>query len=695
MYSNNIENDKEFALFYNKMINKLFDFYAYKLKNDSYIDQLKDTYFLAFNEVLNKYSFEKASKIHYIEDKPGYDILPKEIREIIQPHFTIRDKNRFGKIAKKIGQDFRKKIVQHLQDVEVIEHKKLWEWFPHFFESIVLIEDHLEINFDDLSAIIRKSEIIVCKSINIDLIQEGQHIFTLNNVSHKIDSNQAIKIYVSHTKTTTNLGLMASIMHDFMVSILGRELHKIRILLKDFYTQGDVMAFLNNHEISTYRIEEIKQKVGGKSFSKVQIFWSNILISKGFSDFSNYFDADGIKYSNLFADLNINKETHLDSVCAIVNYDNLNEIKNIRPLTTIFKESNCNIFEYNKVAVYKIDFSEYHKRTFEGLKVRYKNLVEKGVYSDLANKNQQAQMQFQNILDEYSHIALNISSPIMDFDVEGGLQNILSKKYDYIDFNNWDIPKSEINEIFRKNEIAFKKLIDVDARSFIDDFLLLNSNRSLLYFDNNIDKLITLFKDYVEANKPHSTNNNYQPFDLSQYLNPDDLEIEEIETSSSGEIRGTNKGKGTGGKRINGGKTGENLELIGIVGEKSVYDKLIRDNFNVQWISLNSKKCGHNPEGSDEHNCDMKFVDINNEIHYVEVKAKISDEKHFFISKDEYAKAILHKNNYHLFLVLHALEPKKRRILDIGNIFILDNNNDLFNNNKFTAVFRQLEITFC
>ncbi|MES2418969.1 MAG: DUF3883 domain-containing protein [Bacteroidota bacterium] len=694
-YSNNIENDKEFTLFYNKMINKLFDFYAYKLKYADYIDQLKETYFLAFNEVKNKYSFEKASKIHYIEDKSGYDILPKEIREIIQPHFTLRDKNRFGKIAKKIGLDFRKKIVQHLQDVEVLEHKKLWDWFPYFFESIVLIEDHLETNFDDLATIIKKAEIIICKSINIDLIQDGKHIFTLNDVSHKIDSNQTVKIYISHLGTTTNFGLMASVMHDFMVSVLGRELHKIRILLKDFYRQGDVTAFLNNHEISTDRIEEIKQKVGGKSFSKVQIFWSNILISKGFSDFSNYFVADDIKYSNLFEDLSLNKERDLESLCALINYENLNEIRNITPLSTIFNELNCNVVDYNKVAVYRIDFSDYHKRTFEGLKIRYKNLIEKGVYLNLLSKNQQAQMQFQNILDDYSRIVLNISFPIIGFNVEGELQNILCKKYDYIDFKNWEIPKSELNEIFKKNEIAFKKLIDNDLRSYVDDFLLLNSNRSLLYFENNIDKLSSLFKDYVQVNKTSSTTNPYQPFDLNQYRNSDDLEIEEIETNSSGEIRGTSKGRGIGGKRINGGKIGENLELIGIVGEKSVYDKLVKDNFNIEWISLNAKKCGHNPEGSDEHNCDMRFVDTNNEIHYVEVKAKSNDEKHFFISRDEYAKAILHKDNYHLYLVLYALEPKKRRILDIGNIFLLDNNNDLFNNNKFTAVFRQLEITFC
>lgn len=188
-------------------------------------------------------------------------------------------------------------------------------------------------------------------------------------------------------------------------------------------------------------------------------------------------------------------------------------------------------------------------------------------------------------------------------------------------------------------------------------------------------------------------NNTNEPYDLSAYLNSPDLKIEDVDTNStaSGEKK---PHKGPSGRRINGGKIGENTELIGIVGEKSVYDELFKIYSNVEWISLNAKKCGHFPEGSDEHNCDIRYVDENNEVHYVEVKSKSNDEKHFFISKEEYAKAILNKKNYHLYIVLFTLENKKRRILHLGNIFLLDDNGSLFNNNKFTAEFKQLEITF-
>ena len=83
----------------------------------------------------------------------------------------------------------------------------------------------------------------------------------------------------------------------------------------------------------------------------------------------------------------------------------------------------------------------------------------------------------------------------------------------------------------------------------------------------------------------------------------------------------------------------------------------------------------------------------NNDV--LEVKGKIDDQKHFYISYPEYLKAINEKEYHHLYLVLNTLNNSQRRILHLGNIFIQNNiPEDLFRNSKFSANFGNLEIRF-
>ena len=88
------------------------------------------------------------------------------------------------------------------------------------------------------------------------------------------------------------------------------------------------------------------------------------------------------------------------------------------------------------------------------------------------------------------------------------------------------------------------------------------------------------------------------------------------------------------------------------------------------------------------------YVDENNQKHYIEVKSNTADQKHFFVSFPEFDKSIHEGEYYHFFVVLYVFDNEKREILDLGNIFNLDENSDVFNNKKFTANFNSLEITF-
>ncbi|WP_140363932.1 hypothetical protein, partial [Vibrio parahaemolyticus] len=76
--------------------------------------QLANSKFLAVNAITKTREWQNASEIYYIDDKLSYELLPEKIKEKVQPHFTNRDKNTFGIIAKEIGKQFSNQISKEL-----------------------------------------------------------------------------------------------------------------------------------------------------------------------------------------------------------------------------------------------------------------------------------------------------------------------------------------------------------------------------------------------------------------------------------------------------------------------------------------------------------------------------------------------------------------------------------------------------
>lgn len=699
MYNEKHEIDKEFFSFYNKILSKLFDLFNYPTFNKDKINQLKDTVFLGINEVDKTFEWKTANQIFYIEDKPSYEILPQEIKKIIQPHFTNRNKNKFGQIAKRIGLDFKQIIKQEVTNVNVIGESKFCDWIPFVSESLSFVECLLEISLDEYLNEIKEISTKKCSNFSILIYKDSNVITTLDNVLFKIQYDGEFVLYVKDIVNTKKNILFANILYDLLTEILGRDLSRIRLLLIDFFSQEDKISFLDKYEVPSDRIEEIKSILTGFTLTKQQLFYLPILDFKKATNKLDYFKEGIVDLRQVASLFKINYDSLLE-INNNINFNLIYSIANIDFLNSLLHILNITIEEYNIKAEVKIDFRQYYLSQIEGIKQKNKLLFAEMLYNKLIKLNTIEKSKFQDTLDFY------INRPIVEFntyllliDIEDEFIKGFNSIYPELIITRADFNKeitSSYLELYKQNESTFKNGISnlKYYEKIVDDFLSINTNRSLLYFENTLTELIESFKTLYESTNFESFESNGSSINLSQYVNANNLEIKKETTSNVEKNNTITNNKKSSGSRVDGSKQNPKANLIGIVAEKSVYEILVSKYNSTEWVSKNAAKAGVNPEGSDSFGCDITYVNENNQIQYIEVKGKIDNHNHFYISYPEYCKAIKEKENYRIILVKFALDNSKREIIDLGNIFLLDEHSDLFNNDRFTANFNSIEIIF-
>ena len=268
-----------------------------------------------------------------------------------------------------------------------------------------------------------------------------------------------------------------------------------------------------------------------------------------------------------------------------------------------------------------------------------------------------------------------------------------------------ELPDVDFAAIFDTNLGKIKQQLSIQKLNLsqLDIFNAYNNNRSLIYFDQHLI-YINKYKNWL-AGKTTITSGSAAAGSsdpLSGYFNPVGMVIKNSKTTHTGKAPafgsggGGNGGGGSGsGKRVDGGASSDTKDLIGLVAEKMVYEQLIKDNFqSVTWVSKNAAKAKVNPEGTDDYGYDIGYIDSLGKDHFIEVKGKGDDVKHFFITSPEFRRAVDEKDFYHVVFVPFALDNSHREMHDLGNIFIFTQLEDIFSNERFTAKFNTLEIDF-
>lgn len=697
---------KEFIDFYNRILGKLVDFYEGSNMPETITERLREIYFLGVDDFTKIPCWQIAAQIFYIDDKPAYDILPSEIKQKIQPHFTNRDKNTFGKIAGRIGKRFSKSIKKKLIEAESENADTLISFFELLPETIVLLESHLGDAITKHFAVIKTIRVFEKKDLQIR-ISVGDSPEIIIPVNHFVDADLNIHLAIPDSTTNKNKQLAASI-NELFIHLLERDLRNFNSNVLNFLNTADKKDYLRNYDIAEERINETRDKLNNNDFSPNQRFWSAILTAKEISATGEIFIGDKIDINNLSGLLKTESGI-VQEVEGQFDFLQTSSGANISILIKLLNSLYMNLADLNKIIFPKIDFRAFYLKELTKLKNKFEKGFNVTLYNYLATKNDDERCQYQNYLDNYKYNFEFIIPPnTLEFNTEVFFLKSLAEKFPFLMIMPDDLQKDfnsfNFNTTYSTNLDLFKtKLASTKfKRDDLESFLAENKKRSLLYF-GEVDSLLASFRKWLEKYpKEHALVNkedNIRDF-LSQFSHQTNRGIEQVSTNNV-EIYNASNGttSGRGGRRYDGGMNDGQKQRIGLVAEMIVFEKLSAIYSNVTWVSKNASKVykshlGYNPEGQDGLGYDIEYMDKGGNKYFIEVKGRADSGDAFEISKNEVDKAHREAEFYKIILVTHTMDNAQRRIRDLGNIFILDDGEDFFTNSKFTAIYKNFEIRF-
>lgn len=704
-FETEIPDTKDFTDFYNRMLSKLVDFFYNNDQTES-ITKLENELFLSIDDISKINLWAKAKQIFYIDNKPHYDLLPLSIKERVQPHFTNRDKNTFGRIASKIGKKFSNAIQKEIIETDSIQTFTLVSFFTYLPESIAILESSLDIVMTEYFEKIKIIRVLEKSSIEVKISIDNSGE-TIIPVSYFVDTYSDLDIHLRASYVNRNKQIAES-MSELFINLLGRDLRKYHVDLLRFLNTKDKDEYLKDYDILDERVNEIRDKLNTSNLTSNQKFWEAILTAKEIGSRVNLFTGEQIEISTLSKLLDIH-EKRVQDIQDKLNFQQTSVAPNIFLLISLLDSLNLTLEELNTNLFPKIDFRDFYGKKLSNLKNKFESSFSAILHNYLASQGKDEKAMYQDNLDKYKrYFHFIIPLHTLDLDIESFFLESINTEFPFLKVLRSELPKdfSSFNSIsiYSTNLSLLKgKLNSIEfANDNLETFLTDNKRRSLLYF-NEVEFLANSFKEwfkkYKEQNKPIEEEEELEDF-LNSFSNQTDSDIEEVTTTEVDDpsLSGASSGGGNG-KRFDGGANDHSKRLIGLVAEMVVYEKLKAINDNVNWVSKLASKVhkthqGYNPEGQDGLGYDIEYFDNEGNKFFVEVKGKVDNDNNFEISKNELDKAHEEKEFYKIIFVTQTMNNSQRRIRDLGNLFLLDVGEDFLANKKFKAIYRNFEIRF-
>ncbi|KAA2215618.1 DUF3883 domain-containing protein [Chryseobacterium sediminis] len=705
-YENEIPAGKDFLDFYNRILSKLVDFYEVGNISEWALNQLGNTKFLGVDDTTKVPCWKFAQNIFYIDDKPAYDILPIEIKQKIQPHFTNRDKNTFGKIAGRIGKRFSRSISKELVEIESTNAISFISFFELLPEIIALLESHLGDAITKYFPEIKAVKVFEKRDLKVMISVADSSPFVIP-VKYFVGTDLNIHLTVSDSVTNRNKQI-ANCVNELFIYLLERDLRNFNANLLNFLNAINKQEYLKSYDIAEERINEIRDKLNDTSFSPSQKFWSSILTVRGLRDARGIFFENQIDINKLSELLGIGQEMVQEVECKF-DFLQTNHVSNISVLIKLLNSLSITLEELNEVIYPRIDFTDFYLKEVNKLKNKFEKGFNAVLHSYLKSENSVLKSQYQDYLDFYKY-SLKIIIPLntLGLNVEYCFIKAVSEAFPFLTIKDHDLEKDfsffNPNAIYVANCDLLKTLLVSTTFTEIDldRFLSENKKRSLLYFDE-VKAVASNFEKWIHD----QTNDDFkeQKEDvitgfLSQFSNQTHTEIEQIiPRNCDSHYISNGSGVDGNGKRYDGGINQDYKQKIGLVAEMVVFEKLSTIYNDVTWVSKNASKVynthsGYNPEGQDGVGYDIEYIDRDGNKYFVEVKGRVDKSDAFEISKNEVDKAYLEEEFYKIIIVTNTMDNSRRRIRDLGNIFLLSDDEDFFSNSKFIVINKNFEIRF-
>ena len=709
-YHKYIPEGKDFTDFYNRILSKVFDFYDKNEISDNEVRTICNTPMLAINETIGRSKWEYPENIYYIDDKLNYDLLPESVRAEIQPHFTNRDRNTFGKIAAKIGRRFSNSITKNLVESPALKEFFLIEFFTDLPPAIALLEYNFDISMSSYLEALKLVEVWKKEKVETEIFV-GELSGLIIESDYYIEKTR--RNFILHIKNDSlrQPKLIAACLTELFMSMLDRDLKRFNIDLWKFIKSKNKADYLADYDISVTRIEEIRQILYAPDFTQLQKFWQAVFITKKTPNFDRIIVNDTVDIKEIASLAGLELEA-VRKINEEVNFDNINRYENVPLLSSLFHKIGISREQINLHIYPEVDFYPYYQNLLNQEKNKFENKFMFILYQRLSRLSLEEQSTYQGWIYQYtSAFHPVVSQDVIWIDVKAHFIECLNNFYPYMDFTLTDLSIKilfDLQSLYRKNLDRLISLLSGTDYSQEELTLFIEDKRrqSLLYF-NHIKLLSKEMKQWLIDQRENISTKELQlpPEQVAmKYANQCKPVIENIKPSRVPEkmqLTGKQYGTGDGSFKYDGQKNNRQKLIIGMVAEMIVYEKLQEDQNieNVKWVSRYAARVepaysGYNPHGTDGLGYDIEYTDRTGNKNFVEVKGKADNQNCFEITIPEIEKAKQEKKFYHIIFVTNTLNEELRRIKYLGNLFMFEEGEDLLNNKRFSAVTKSYEIRF-
>lgn len=350
-----------------------------------------------------------------------------------------------------------------------------------------------------------------------------------------------------------------------------------------------------------------------------------------------------------------------------INFNEYHSLSNSLLFIKLLNALNSDVIDFNEYSeeIIHIDLRPFFVNELVNMsalkKIDYKN----SLFASLKNEPISSQMSFINKFEKYINFIYQVANT----------KNINAEK---IFFEQWDII-TEIDDQTDNADSAWQRNRNIfennKNKAIISDLLSDKVFDSLLYFGafDELGKMYRAREKEIEA----KTNNDDNVLESDANLV---AQIEKINVTVPETISTKQNGKGN---RKAGMVAERENPKWGAKAEKIVYRSFLNKYKNVKWVSENAKKENVNPEGIGGLGYDLTYIDDKEQIKYVEIKSTASDSISFMITANEIDVAERERENYIIALVTNVEKDDMRRIYEIENLFVYDDDESRNSNKRF------------
>lgn len=569
-----------------------------------------------------------------IEHSPIFNFPKRSGANQVSQFFNVRNLNNIN-----VG------VVRFTPKLELVElfEEKFRQLKPYLLSYRL---DGMQKNKNAEARLLTATKILICDQVLCS--NEGKEFYLDDNDYVKFDGQFLIK--VNSTKTLNTMikdSSFGDTFSEIISSVFRINDHRndIRTVLRDDISDTEHLII---KELGYEVLLEARELLGISDY--FVSFWKAIL------------DALNLKYDYEISKNNISKISETISLAegdiAHLPYDDLEGI-DVGCFIEVLSKLGVSVSEYNSNSYYKFNLTEMHASSLKSILHKNNSKFERLLYEILCSKKDEERKKFLSLVGMYEHsddwVEKQASkySEVIHIDYIELVNEFVKGQFSISLENSEKLANLELDMIFNKN---------ISILSIADSGDLPINIRSLLYFDDSIDKVRQYLKNIPETDGAKTG--------VASNVVLSDIPDRASTPKAKPCLNQSNPAKRPGKHSSNKDKVNKEN---GLSAEIQVFEALVHKYGSeyVRHVSIRDDTFGYDLKYSPDSGESWKYVEV-----------KRCTQEMFHLSRNEKRFSENNKSDYELFLVSPS-----------GEIKILENV-DFEDEEKFTLIIKDYEVHF-